>query len=127
MSDREVIGKRWLDVVVADFTPAIEPVDVGHAVRWTTHATPFRLARNRAELIVLREQLRRGVIQRGSLQTFDFAVAGDEAFGVVTHAEVELVDDVRIEHAYPVRRPAVVLVEVMRIDAPAIVVIAGPA
>src|SRR5689334_11938463 len=78
-------------------------------------------------MMVLWKQLRRGIVQRRSLQAFNFSVSGNEAFRVVAHAEGELVDDIRVDHAHPVRRPAVVFVEIMRIDAPAIVVVTGPA
>src|SRR6185295_8059646 len=84
VSDRDVIGERRFDVVVAGFTPTVKPVDVRNAVRWTTNAAPVCDARDGAEMIVLREELRRGVVQCTALHAFDFTIARDEPFGVVT-------------------------------------------
>jgi hypothetical protein len=65
--DRQVVSKRWLDVIVARFTPAIEPVDIRDAVCWTTYTAPVRGAWNRSEVIVLWKQLWRFVVQRAPL------------------------------------------------------------
>src|SRR5215213_6941114 len=111
--DRKIIGERRFDVIVSDLAPAIEPVDVRDAVRWATNAAPVRNSGNRAEVIVLREQLRRGVVQSTSLHALDFAVAGNEALRVVAHAEVEFIDDICDDDSYPVGGPAVVFVEVV--------------
>ena len=102
LSDREVVRERRFDVIVADLAPTIEPIDIGDAVVGPRTPPQFVALGIVPRLIVLGEELRRGVVQRASLQSFDFAIGGNEAFGVVSHAEVELIDDVRADDANPV-------------------------
>ena len=123
MSERDVIGKSRLYVIVAGLAPAIQPVNVcGRA----HHAGPAGGSRNRAKVIVLRKQLRRSIVKRGPLQSLNHAHTRDKSFGIVSHAKIELVDDARAQDVNPVSRPAVIFVEVMRHDSPSICVPAGP-
>src|SRR5205823_4461341 len=122
-ADREVVGERGADEILPRLAPAVEPVDVGGRAG---HARPARGSRNRAEVVVLREELRRGVVQSAPLQALDLARAGYEPFAVMPHAEVEFVDDRGTEYVNPVGRPAVVLIKVVREYPPAVGVAAGP-
>src|SRR5262249_61420278 len=71
VSDRQIVGERGPDIVIAGLAPAIEPVDVrGRA----SHTAPICSSWNRAEVIVLRGELRRGVVQCGLGQSVDHAV-----------------------------------------------------
>src|SRR5437667_3141934 len=95
-----IIGETRLYVIVARLTPAIQPIDIGRCSR---HARPTSGPRDRAKVIVLREELRCGVIECRSLQSFSHAGAGNESFGVVTHAKIELVDDTCADDSRPAR------------------------
>src|SRR5215213_4946631 len=107
--DREIIGKGRLDIIVADFPPAIQPVDICRCD--AEDAVPAGRSGNGGEAIVTGEDLRCRIAQCAPLQTFNKAIRWDEPFGIMTHPKIELVDNGRTNDANPVRRPAVVLIE----------------
>src|SRR2546426_3678170 len=115
-NDREVIGERGEHIVVAYFSPAIEPVDLSRS--YALHAAPTCNSWDRSKLIVFGEELGRRVVQCAPLQAADLASGRYEPLRVMTHANSCLIDECRTEDVNPVERKTIILVQIMRLEAP---------
>src|SRR5262249_35448988 len=111
--------------VVAHSTPAIQPVDVGGG---TGHAAPTNDDRNQVKRIVLRKNLRRRIANCSPAQPLCHAGDWNETLRLVSHARAEFINYAAAKEVYPVKRSGhpVVLVKVVREDAPTIGVASGP-
>ena len=96
---RQIVGKRGAHIIVSGLTPATEPVNEG---RRASHAGEICNIRNGSQIIVFREKLRRCVSYCRPEHHVERDVIRYETFGIMSHAESELIYQAPIEHVNPV-------------------------
>src|SRR5215469_9894731 len=96
--ERQVISDGRKDVVIPRFSPAIDPED---ASRSPSYPTPPADLRNEAQLVVSWKYLGNRIVQSIAREHVRHAGSGNKPLGIVAHAHVAFIDQVRGECVCP--------------------------